>query len=496
MYLTVQERIYKFYAVKILEKREEFFSKESMELWKRLSHPGLPEIVDVVEEETRICLVMEYVEGKNLGELLETGCRLSYRQVLGWGIQICGILEYLHGQNPSIIFGDLKPSNLVLQKERIILVDLGSALMQNSRGRKSGTREYLPDWLEKEDLPDVETDIYGLGKTLECLLTEGRRRIPGQMQKMISRCVSPSREERFSSVFQCRTVLERLQSRRYLLGIMLTLTICVITAAGRTLRKEEESMNTELLYRDLVKTAGESREEEQKQLLQEAIRLNPACETGYLDYLDGLLEDSVLSEREDEELCSLLAASSGDGISHEDSLRENGSGYGITACRIGMAYWYFYQGEGGKRYAVSWFRKALEVPEEKFGDNLGRRRCRIYEKIGSYRIRLEHGDKTGEYSVSFHDYWEDLMELWDTLEGPGEEMVTLYFWQELICQMIHYRMEFEYAGVTGEQMKSVTDSIRKNMETIEEESRVILERKQQIREYLSLLEEEWIQEAE
>ena len=45
-------------------------------------------------------------------------------------------------------------------------------------------------------------------------------------------------------------------------------------------------------------------------------------------------------------------------------------------------------------------------------------------------------------------------------------------------------------------MKSVTDSIRKNMETIEEESRVILERKQQIREYLSLLEEEWIQEAE
>ena len=467
-----------------------------MELWKRLSHPGLPEIVDVVEEETRICLVMEYVEGKNLGELPGTGCRVSYRQVLGWGIQICGILEYLHGQDPPIIFGDLKPSNLVWQKDRIILVDLGSALMKNSRGRKSGTREYLPEWREKDDLPDVELDIYGLGKTLECLLTEGRTRIPGQMLKMIGKCISGNREERFLTVSQCRACLERLQSRRYLLGIMAVLAACVISAAGRTLQMEVQSRDTELLYRELVKTAGESREGEQKQFLLEAIRLDPSCETGYLDYLDSLLEDSVLTEEEDEELCMILSESSGDGISREDRLRENGSGYGLIACRIGMAYWYFYQGEGGKRYAVNWFRKALEVPEEEFGDEPGRRRCRIYEKIGSYRIELEHGDKTGEYSISFREYWEDLMELSDTLENPGEEMVTLYFWQELICQIFHYRIEFEYAGVPVEQMKDVTESIGKKMGKIEEENRSIRDRKEQIREYLKLLEEEWIQETE
>ena len=158
-------------------------------------------------------------------------------------------------------------------------------------------------------------------------------------------------------------------------------------------------------------------------------------------------------------------------------MRENGSGYGLIACRIGMAYWYFYQGEGGKRYAVNWFRKALEVPEEEFGDEPGRRRCRIYEKIGSYRIELEHGDKTGEYSISFREYWEDLMELSDTLENPGEEMVTLYFWQELICQIFHYRIEFEYAGVPVEQMKDVTESIGKKMGKIEEENRSIRDRK-------------------
>lgn len=496
MYLAVQERIYKFYAVKILEKREELFSKESMELWKRLSHPGLPEIVDVVEEETRICLVMEYVEGKNLGELLETGYRLSYRQVLGWGIQICGILEYLHGQNPPIIFGDLKPSNLVWQRERIILVDLGSALMQNSRGRKSGTKEYLPVWREKEDLPDVETDIYGLGKTLECLMKAGRIRIPSQMRKLIDKCVSEKREERFSEAAQCRAVLERLWNRRYLLGMMLVLTVCVITAAGRTLQKEEQARDTRLLYTNLVQTAGESRREEKKRLLLEAIRLDPACATGYLDYLDCLLEDSVLTEQEDEELCSLLSSSYGDGISQEERLRENGGSYGITACRIGMAYWYFYRGESGKRYAVNWFRKALEVPEAEFGEELGRRRCRIYEKIGSYRIRLEHGDKTGEYNVSFRAYWEDLMELGDMPERSGEEIVRLYFWQELLCQILHYRMEFEYAGVTVEEMKGVAKNISEKMEEIGEESRVVLERKEKIREYLSLLEEEWVKKQE
>lgn len=504
VYLAVQERIYKFYAVKVVEKREECFSKESVELWKRLSHPGLPEIVDVLETEQELCLVMEYVEGRTLEEVLDQQGIPGMRLIISWGIQICEILEYLHGQNPPIIFGDVKPSNLVLQKDRIILVDLGSSMLLNSKGRKSGTLEYLPPQQEQKEVTvDIYLDLYGLGKTLGFLAAGGRKcsngsddwnlkGISGELQKILEKCTASKVSQRYCDVRECRLALEKLQSRPWFLGAMVVLSLCVMAAAGETMKQEQNTVDATVQYEQLIQEARNSTFQDQRELLAEAIRLNPSCETGYLDFIENLLEDNCLSEKEDVELRRVLLESEGNGISCEEKLQGNQSGYGEVAYEIGMAYWYFYEGEGGKNYAVRWFQKVLQLPEESFDYPEKRAKCRIYEKIGGYRLELEHGDRTGEMAVSFQEYWEDLMDLFQISEKEAESTaVTLYFWQELLLQMTHYRLEFQNEGVTEEQMKDVAETIETELKIIQDSSKVVKQRKEQIQLLLDVIKEDW-----
>lgn len=504
VFLAVQERIYKFYAVKVMEKKEEYFSKESVELWKRLSHPGLPGIVDILELETKVCVVMEYVEGKNLAEILDQQGLPGERRVISWAIQICEILEYLHRQEPPVVFGDVKLANLILQKDRIVMVDLGSALQKNSRGRRSGTPGYQPPEKTEESGQNRELflDLYALGKCMEFLAFGGERRrgergrrerdgISGEFKKILDKCTAQKESERYGSVKECRMDLEKLQRRPWMLSIMVVCTLCVMAVAGETLERDQSAVTAAQQYEQLLWDARNSPAKTQRELLKEAIAIDPSCENGYLDLLENLLEDSCLSEEEDEILRKTLMQSDGDGVSFETRLQENPQGYGAVAYEIGMAYLYFYEGEGGKNYGVSWFQKVLQLPEGGQLEESKKKRCRLYEKIGSYRLELEHGDRTGESGISFGVYWKDLMELFETMDGDRENAaLTLYFWQELLVQMMHYKLEFQEAGVTDEEMKNVVNLIEKGTEEMVDLNKAVRERKEQIQNLLKEAKED------
>lgn len=491
VYLAVRESIYKFYAVKILEKDGACFSKESIELWKRLSHPGLPEIADIIEKNGEVYLVMDYVEGCTLNELVGSGRILPVGKVISWGIRICEILEYLHGQNPPIIFGDLKPSNLVLQKESVVLVDFGSATMLCSKGPRSGTAKYFPPWSQREGA-DMSTDIYGLGKTLEFLVSGGSASYtaPKELKKIIENCTSAKESERYRTVKECRLALERMRSRGWQLMAMILLTLCVAVMAGRTLRMENIAANDAVRYEELLVQAETGLPEEQKELLAKAICLNPSCETGYLKMLDNFLEDAQLSEEEDICLRTILREGEDNGVSNEKRLQENGAGYIRVCYEIGIAYWYFYQGEGTKAYAGQWFRKVLEVPEDGEIDKKRRMRSEIYEKISSYRAKLVRGGRTGEMAVSYREYWEDLVGL---LAIPEEEVdsviVSLHVWKEMLLQMSHYTLEFKNAGISEEEMRSVLEYIRDEAEGVKVEGKAVKEEKEEMGRIMETLRE-------
>lgn len=141
-----------------------------------LQHPAIPRVYDFFEENGRVYLVMELVKGKDLETVLEeAGKPLDEARVGRWAVQICDVLAYLHNHKPQpIVFRDMKPSNImVLDDDRIVLVDFGIARTLNRSDRKGtmiGTEGYSPPE-QYRGIAEPVGDIYALGATLHHLLT-------------------------------------------------------------------------------------------------------------------------------------------------------------------------------------------------------------------------------------------------------------------------------------------------------------------------------------
>jgi serine/threonine protein kinase len=152
----------------------QWFEREAL-LLSRLQHPSIPRVTDHFTEWSRYYLVMDYVEGENLEEFLRREGRpwLDESRIVNWAMQICDVLAYLHEQNPPIIFRDLKPANVMLQKDgRIKLIDFGIArhFAPSHGGTAVGTPGYAPPE-QYFGRAEPRSDLYALGATLHHLLS-------------------------------------------------------------------------------------------------------------------------------------------------------------------------------------------------------------------------------------------------------------------------------------------------------------------------------------
>lgn len=152
------------------------FKSEAKMLWG-LSHVNLPAFYGFFIEDQRYFLVMEYIDGYTLEELLEQNKGpFSERRVLGWGRQLSDVLEYLHSQNPPIIFRDMKPGNIMLMRNgRIKLIDFGIARFfrpsHSPDTQLLGTPGFAPPEQYGKAQTDERSDVYALAITLAQLLT-------------------------------------------------------------------------------------------------------------------------------------------------------------------------------------------------------------------------------------------------------------------------------------------------------------------------------------
>ncbi|BCX05024.1 MAG: hypothetical protein KatS3mg053_2962 [Candidatus Roseilinea sp.] len=160
------------------------FSREASIL-ARLDHPNLPKVSDYFSEDELDYIVMDYVAGKNLKELMDEARRngqfLVEAEVLSWARQLCDALEYMHSQDPPVLHRDIKPSNIKLTPTGLVkLVDFGLVKLLSKdmsqtitvlQGR--GTAAYTPleQYGEDDSHTDTRSDIYALGATLYHLLT-------------------------------------------------------------------------------------------------------------------------------------------------------------------------------------------------------------------------------------------------------------------------------------------------------------------------------------
>ena len=151
----------------------------------RLDHPNLPKVSDYFSRNGLSYLVMDFVAGRNLKEILDETRRqrqfLDEERVLAWAQQLCDALEYLHNQDPPVLHRDIKPANIKLTPEgRIKLVDFGLVKPLDPEDPRTvtvlqglGSLPYTP--LEQYGggigHTDTRSDIYALGATLYHLLT-------------------------------------------------------------------------------------------------------------------------------------------------------------------------------------------------------------------------------------------------------------------------------------------------------------------------------------
>jgi len=154
----------------------ELFLRE-YETLRSIEHGNLPRYYDAFSHGRSGYLVMQYLAGQNLAELIERRGALSDAQVIGFALQLCAALEYLHTRQPPIYHRDVKPANVRLTADgECCLVDFG--LMKHGDGltgasRLGGTYAYAPieQMRPGTGRSDARTDVYGLAALLYTLAT-------------------------------------------------------------------------------------------------------------------------------------------------------------------------------------------------------------------------------------------------------------------------------------------------------------------------------------
>jgi eukaryotic-like serine/threonine-protein kinase len=150
------------------------FEREA-NLLATLDHRSIPRIYDYFTLNERSYLVEEFINGKDLEAIInDSEDFISEERLVGWAIELCDVLNFLHTHKPeTIIFRDMKPSNVMINmQDHVVLVDFGIAkhFQQGQKGTMIGTEGYSPPEQYRGDATPL-ADIYALGATLHHALT-------------------------------------------------------------------------------------------------------------------------------------------------------------------------------------------------------------------------------------------------------------------------------------------------------------------------------------
>jgi len=166
---------------------------------KSLNHPGIVRFSDAhCTEDGKYFLVMDYVPGKNLDSIVSTYGPFNSEAAVEIAIQCCEVLEYIHDQDPPVLYRDLKPSNLMLTPDgQIVFIDFGIA--RSFMPKEAATRVVTAGYSPPEQYfgkPEIRSDLYALGATLSHLLTGVRPKpLSASNPMMVKPDVNPALDE-------------------------------------------------------------------------------------------------------------------------------------------------------------------------------------------------------------------------------------------------------------------------------------------------------------
>lgn len=457
VYLAMDTHLNKQWAVKEIRKKGSGKNDEIVvnsllaeaNMMKRLDHPSLPRIVDIIDNGVTIYVVMDYIEGESLDKILNEYGAQSEEMVIGWAKQLCDALGYLHSQKSPIIYRDMKPANVMLKPEgNIKIIDFGIAREYKEQNLADttvlGTKGYAPPE-QYSGQTDARSDIFALGMTMHHLLTgvdprSGEAYAPVRqwnpelsegIEIIIDRCVEPAAENRYQSCADLLYDLEhpelitkgfKKQQRRKLWSFLASAILCVVMLiSGFVCNTLSVQMNNNT-YDALVQTVNSI------DSYKQAIEIYPGDTRAYLKMLETYENNGVFGKAQNDEFLAVYNA-------NKDSMDKSTVEVAELNYKIGMMYFNYYTKDNGEYDFSERVQKAYPFFQENYNNenipasfqekslsdcyyNI----CSFYKKYILSSAQVEEASKDN-YTTLFGTI-EDALE--DVKNAGAYDQLTLY----------------------------------------------------------------------
>ncbi|MCC8029273.1 MAG: serine/threonine protein kinase [Lachnospiraceae bacterium] len=500
VYMAINERANKTWAIKEVRKDgvQNFdIVKQGLivetDLLKRLSHPNLPSIVDVIDSDDSFLIVMDFIEGRTLKDMLAKYGPQPQEDVIDWAKQLCDVLGYLHSRRPPIIYRDMKPSNVMLKPDgTIVLFDFGTAREYKIASLEDttclGTRGYAaPEQYGGHGQTDARTDIFCLGATMYHLVTghnpseppyqmypirQWNQNLSAGLESIILKCTQQNPPDRYTSCAELLYDLEHFEEvdiayrkkqiskfRKFLVPAVAAAALCAAAFSFHYLESSEKKST----YEYYISSAEKASDDERVSYYRSAISLEPENDEAWMALLDEFLDDDTFTSEESGILQSILIASSSGQTNEAAFKSSNREGYDNFCFEAGILYYYKLESGSGKTQAKHYFGEVRE--SEYLGDEQTVRAECLY-KISDYYSSIGTVDNTGDSSVTYRDYWDDLVELTSgNLVEMDNANTAIIMYREMTSQIISRAEDFKDSGVTQSEMLEQLENIEAHLET-------------------------------
>lgn len=228
VYLAEHIKLNSYRVIKFISNNNPFYDllrKEAFVL-KNIQHPCIPTVYDIEEDESGTYIIEQYIEGETLKAYRNQQGPLSERVILRLGIQLCDLLNYLHSMERPLYYIDLKPDNLILSGDNLMLIDFGSAVFQDELTEHShfhATKGYAAPELYGRNRIDERCDVFGIGMLLFFMATgepscssDSMKNIDSvngytkQLKSIINHCIKFNPSQRYASVDKLKKQLSAL----------------------------------------------------------------------------------------------------------------------------------------------------------------------------------------------------------------------------------------------------------------------------------------------
>lgn len=518
VYLAINERANKTWAIKEVRKdgHADFATVHQglvaeTEMLKKLNHPHLPSIVDVIDRDDSFLIVMDYIEGKSLESLLKHGGAQSPDRVIEWSKQLCDVLGYLHSRTPPIIYRDMKPANVMLKPDgNVMLIDFGTAREYKAQSIEDttclGTRGYAaPEQFGGHGQTDARTDIYCLGATIYHLLTGHSPCEPpyeikplgywnpnfagSGLEKLVAKCTRQNPLERYQSCAELMYALDHIHDeddamrrRRNAMwaGFVASVAVSLFGAAGMVGFAFAGNAATAQSYDHyLTQAKGVASDfTVAATYFEDAINIKPSNPEAYNQLLDAIDGDMVFTMEESTALLKCILNTDGGTKTNLDYLQSsNRREYDEFVYRLANDYYFFYEGSDNRTKAAQWYGK---VQDSNYLSDQQVELAKGLYTIGNYYSSLG-SDKNvfavGGNSSSWLDFWNQMTQLTDgdltSKTGGARYAAALY--KELVNQIYTNTANFKAFGVGRDALLEQLDKALAGLQTLTAENTAIQE---------------------